>query len=530
MPAYNRRMPRLRRPYQIPAPLIVCAAVCVIASACTRTGSSGHPIVLPTAPAAPAVAIKPGEIAGQGTNASTGTLPTLDMPPERPLYVLNVTLDYKGGNVHAQQRIEFVNPTGRTITEVKFNVPPARRVGAVEFRDARIFGQKEPLKFDLKNTILTVQLPAPLETGKAIAMTFDFTLKVPLQEVITGIGGDDTSRGPESLTCGHWYVVLAPFRNGEWDTPAYVPIGDPYTSELADYEASILAPEGVVIAGAGDETRDGRLWKYSLSKARVFAFAASDVFDVAQTNEGGIRYIHYGYIEHKAEAGAVLVTAARAVKLFSQLWGPYPFKSLRIVETGRQQGQEYSALVGIGKTIYQGYPGSGGRHDLIATTAHEVSHQWWFNVVGNDQIRTPWLDESFARYAELRYYQEIYPGDADWWFGYFILGKQPGQLTGAIDLGIADYPTSRAYIDAVYRRGLMFLNDLRKRIGQDTLDAVLKDYYQAETYKVTSPDAFFDAIARHTSADISLLVKTYFAHDVALPCRISNFAPGCRSV
>jgi hypothetical protein len=502
---------------------IVSALACLIlfgATACTRVGSSGELIVIPTA------VVSGGEIGGQLIGA--GQMPTLDDAPERPLYVLNVTLDYKAGFVHAQQRIEFVNPTGKAITEVKFNVPPARRAGAVEFRDARIFGAKDPLSFDLTDTVLTVQLPGPLAPEKAVAMTFDFTFKVPLQEVIVGIGGDDTSRGPYSLTAGHWYVMLAPYRNGEWDTPAYVPIGDPYTSELADYEVSILAPEGITIAGSGDESRDGRLWRYSLPKARVFAFAASDQYEIETLTEGGVTFIHYGYPQHQKFAEDVLLTAARSVQLFTRLYGPYPYKTLRIVETGRQQGQEYSGMVGIGTTIYAGYSGRGARHDLIATTAHEVSHQWWFNVVGNDQIRTPWLDEAFARYAEMRFYQEYYDDDADWWYGYFILGRNRGDLTGPIDLGVADYEDSRAYINAVYRRGLVFLNDLRKLVGQDTLDVVMKDYYQAEAYKIANQDAFFDALARHTAEDITSLVKGYFANEVVLPCRISANAVGCR--
>jgi len=500
--------------------VLVCLGFAALTAGCTRTGASGEPIAIPTA------VVNVGDIAGR--LVGRGALPTLDEQPERPLYVLNVTLDYAGGNVHAQQRIEFANPTGQAITELKFNVPPARRAGAVEFRDVRIFGQAEPLPFDLNDTVLTVHLPAPLPPDKAIAITFDFTFKVPLQEVILGIGGDDTSRGPYSLTCGHWYVMLAPFRHGEWDTPAYVPIGDPYTSELADYRVSILAPEGVIIAGGGDESRDGRLWRYALDRARVFAFAASDVYVVDAIEEGGVTFIHYAYPEHRATSAAVLNAAARAVRLFERLYGPYPYKALRIVETGRQQGQEYSGMVGIGTTIYAGYRGRGARHDLIATTVHEVAHQWWFNVVGNDQIRSPWLDEAFARYGELRFYQEYHDADADWWYGYFILGREGGRLTGAIDLPLSEYPDSRAYINAVYRRGLMFLNDIRKQVGTETLDAALKDYYQSQAYKEADQDAFFDALARHTTEDIRGLVRGYFAGVVDLPCRISSNAPGCR--
>lgn len=487
-------------------------------ASCTRVGASGNPIQLPDGTASL------GE-PGSGQLVGEGGLSTLDAPPERPLYVLNATLDYAGGSINAQQRIEFLNPSGQDLTEIKFNVPPARRAGAVEFRDARIYGSDKSLQFALDNAVLTVKLPAPLRADKAVAITFDYSVKIPLQEVITGIGGDDTSRGPFSLTAGHWYVVLAPFREGNWDTPRYVPIGDPYTSELADYEVSILAPEGVVIAGAGDETREGRLWKYELLKARVFSFAASDSYEISTLEEEGVTYINYAYPKHAKYADAVLNTAARAVKLFSKLFGPYPYKTLRIVETGRQQGQEYSAMVGVGTTLYDNYPGRGSRHDLIATTVHEVSHQWWFNVVGNDQIRTPWLDEAFARVSELRFYQTYYDNDSDWWFTYYVAGRKP---KGAIDLSLAEYEDSGAYISAVYQRGLLFLNDIRKKIGRQKFDAMLRDYYTSQQYKIASQDAFFDALARHSNEDFSALVRGYFAKPVNLPCKISNNEAGCR--
>lgn len=497
--------------------LLLCASI--VFAACSRSGSSGNPILLPE--------VNPLDTSSGGNASLIGSdkLQTLDALPERPLYVFNATLDYAAGTIAAQQRIEFVNPANEPLTEIKFNVPPARRAGAVEFRDARIYGSDKPLEFTLENAVLTVKLPGVLPAEKAIAMTFDFSVKVPLQEVVTGIGGDDTSRGPNSLTAGHWYVVLAPFRDGDWDTPAYVPVGDPYSSELADYDVSILAPEGITIAGAGDETRDQRLWRYRLDKARVFAFAASDRFVVNQIEEDGVTYIHYGYPVHAKFNEAVLYTAARAVKLFTKLYGPYPYKSLRIVETGRQQGQEYSAMVGIGTTLYANYPGRGSRHDLIATTVHEVAHQWWFNVVGSDQIRAPWLDESFARIAELRFYQTYYDNDSDWWFAYYIVNRKP---TGPIDLSLAEHEDGAAYTAAVYQRGLLFMNDIRRKLGRDAFDTMMRDYYQSQEYRITNQDAFFDALARHSDADFSTLVRGYFAKPVVLPCKISNNEQGCR--
>ena len=504
-------------------------------AACTRTGESGNVAAIPTAdPSSQTASINPQPIANnqQPITDTTGTtdgatpLQELDKPPERPLYVLNVNLDYDTGVITAQQRIEFVNPTGVPIDEIKFSVPPARRANALTFRDARIYRAKQPLTFELSGPVLTVKLPATLQPGKAIAITFDFSVAVPLQEIVGAIGGDDTSRGPNNLTAGHWYLVLPPYKDGAWDLPEYAPVGDPFTSELADFEVNILAPEGVVVAAGGDEVREGRLWKYSLPKARVFAFAASPDYDVNSMTENGVTYIHYGFPRYKDITDDVMYTAQRAVELFSRLYGPYPYKTLRIVQTDRAQGQEYSGMIAIGAGLYRGYAGKGGRHDVIATTVHETSHQWWFNVVGNDQVRTPWLDETFARFCELKFYQTYYPKDVDWWYTNYISGKR--KPSGMIDKSIYDYADSKTYVEAVYRNGIEFMRAVRDQVGKDIFDDILKDYYTAEAYKITTPDAFFDAVARHSNEDLRGTVKGFFANAVVLPCKISSNEPGCR--
>ena len=43
---------------------------------------------------------------------------------------------------------------------------------------------------------------------------------------------------------------------------------------------------------------------------------------------------------------------------------------------------------------------------------HETAHQWWYGLVGNDQIDEAWLDESLATYSEVIYTSEIYGKDA----------------------------------------------------------------------------------------------------------------------
>ena len=58
----------------------------------------------------------------------------------------------------------------------------------------------------------------------------------------------------------------------------------------------------------------------------------------------------------------------------------------------------------------------GKRYDHIEThIPHEVAHQWFYSVIGNDPYNEPWLDEAFAEFfegcicsnAQYRLYQKL---------------------------------------------------------------------------------------------------------------------------
>jgi aminopeptidase N len=42
-----------------------------------------------------------------------------------------------------------------------------------------------------------------------------------------------------------------------------------------------------------------------------------------------------------------------------------------------------------------------GPVSLERPTTHEVAHQWFYSLVGNDQARDPWLDEGLANWAAM---------------------------------------------------------------------------------------------------------------------------------
>ena len=140
--------------------------------------------------------------------------------------------------------------------------------------------------------------------------------------------------------------------------------------------------------------------------------------------------------------------------------------------------------------------------------AHEACHMWWFGAVGNDQANDPWLDESLATYCERLFYEFNYPEAVPWWWSYRVTFYSP---QGKIDDTVSSYGGFTPYTNATYRRGALFLEDLRQRIGDEAFFAFLKDYYTQMSGKRATSEDFFRILAGHHTVDISDLRVEYFS-------------------
>ncbi len=112
---------------------------------------------------------------------------------------------------------------------------------------------------------------------------------------------------------------------------------------------------------------------------------------------------------------------------------PIPYGSLSIVQADLNDGQEYDGLVFLATKFYNEYEGS-ARSNLVAIGVHEMAHQWWFGLVGNDQAMEPWLDEALAVYSEAIFYKFIYPNSSDWWWNFRVNYFGPSGYVDTNDL------------------------------------------------------------------------------------------------
>jgi hypothetical protein len=424
-------------------------------------------------------------------------------------YEMDVFLDYQAHSLQVEQRIDYTNVTSDTLPDLMLNVHPNHSRGTFELNDIKLEIDDEliqPEVFPLDVT-LRVELPRSLEPNEHVALFLDYALDLPKIKPDEEFSGGGFGYSQRAVSLGNWYPVMAPYRDDKgWYGLNYFPVGDPYVTEVADYSVTITTTEGVIIAGTGAETHIGNRWHYEAEQARSFAFAASDKYEVASRTIGNVNIYSYYFPDSGSPGQAVLDTAAQAIELFTELYGDYPFADYRVAETEFAGGMEFAGVTFLGSAFYDQYDGT-TRTALIPLTAHEAAHQWFYGLVGNDQLTQPWLDEAPAEYSAFLYYEHYLPDDTDWWWSFAVDQWAPA---GKIDNLIYVFRDNREYVDAVYRRGAQFMRDLRETMGDPAFFGFLKDYTRIYAYQLATSRDFFTLVQEYTTADLVPLQEEYF--------------------
>jgi aminopeptidase N len=170
--------------------------------------------------------------------------------------------------------------------------------------------------------------------------------------------------------------------------------------------------------------------------------------------------------------------------LLSDMIGPYPYPELDIVDApGAFGGIEYPGLV---------YIGTVGSPWVIEPTVHEVAHQWFYGLVGDDQVDEPWLDEGAATFATALYYENSNGSGRG--AGYLsslraAVRDDPGSEL-PIGLPVGAYGSVNEYAVIVYFKGALFFDALRQHLGERGFEAFLKAYYDEYRFKIADSIAF----------------------------------------
>ncbi|MGI8808935.1 MAG: M1 family aminopeptidase [Acidimicrobiales bacterium] len=376
-----------------PLPLRAVAMTLALASACATgdstpsanrpTSSTGAP---PTQPAPSTTALT------RATAPACPAIPNRAVPdPARPKYTLRADVRPAEGTVDGQLRVIFTPDmdTDRLVFRLWPNGPRSAPAAA-KLETGQVTIADRPVASTLDDpTTLVVRSGGVFRAGQAVDVSMPWRLEVP------GAANDRISRNGDAMRLGSFFPIL-PWEPGVgWATDA--PVGgfaEASTAPTADFDLTVVLPEGfsVLASGTPDPARPGHFTAsatrdVAMSVGRFETISAVAMAPQAVQVTVGL---HRSLVDSNGMP-AYLDRVVASLEDFGRRFGPYPWPTFTFAITPQLGG-------GI---EYPGHVMQGP--NTIAVASHEVGHQWFYGLVGNDQGRDPWLDEGLASWAEARF-------------------------------------------------------------------------------------------------------------------------------
>lgn len=402
--------------------------------------------------------------------------------------------------------ITFTNPGPSALNDIVLRTFPNAPVlfgGSLEITSVWVDETElTPEVFLADRSAVRIPLDSVLAAGETIRLQLEYSGILPVDFEREGIYGTYHyySDGPV-ITLANAYPLLALLENGEWQASPVLAGGDAVVSRTALYRVEMRVPTGWQAAASGRETSreesGGRTAIiYAGGPLRDFMLAASPAFVLREAQWNGIQINHWGMPNTEGNWDEAIEVTRDSLELFEETFGPLPYNEMDVIAAPLKNasGVEYPGLFLLNENLYN-YDVQ--PHLLPMVTAHEVAHQWWYAVVGNDVLENPWQDEALATYSAQVYEYEY---DQAFYFGVLENYKQRVETLEAasgeqaVSQSVSDFAANpRDYATVVYHKGYLFLEALRRQIGDRAFDAALQKYYQENAYHLAPPDALLNS-------------------------------------
>lgn len=397
-------------------------------------------------------------VGGSGVARAASPAESNVRSPDRVSYTLELTSDAKGITWTGTESVTFTNVSSKAMATVW-----------IRLWDNGIDGCTNPLPVQVSNvtggtagelqvgcSALPVTMPSPLNQGDQATLAFDLSISVPMDNWRFG------RIGPMSLV-GNAVPLLAVRDGRGWQLDPSTNLGESFYSVDGDFQVTFHAPENLKVPATGEiksartEPNGTITTTYVAKGVRDFAWASGPLNELDGTSSTGVTIrVWWPNSISLSQAQRALDVAKQAMPFHAGQFGPYLYGEVDVVLglfTGFG-GMEYPQFVMV-------QPSDGA-------LVHELAHQWWYGMVGDDQWREPWIDEAFASYSTDIFYRDFGQGCGS------IPWPSP---TARISNSMAYWTThSSEYGTVVYLKGSCALHDLSKLIGPKVMQDFLRTY------------------------------------------------------
>ncbi len=411
--------------------------------------------------------------------------------PGRPSYVVSLRGGPLGHAWRGTERIAFTNMEAQPLSTIWLRLwsNGVNGCGVQAIAVSRMTGGTTG---DLSRncTAVPVTLHTPLAQGERGTISMRVSIELPRRNDRFGYHAGMALLGTALPT-------LAIHDDLGWHLDPFVDLGESFYSIVGDYQVTLDVPIGLDTPTSGvamsSQTNDRRrTTTYEAHHVRDFEWAAGHLATVR--SHSGATQIVVSYRSRavsRTQAQTALAYAVQSLDTYSAAFGTFPYPEMDVVLTGFTAfgGMEYPTIIFTNR----------GK----ITISHELAHQYFYGIVGDDQYHAPWLDESFAT-----------------WVSYLPFGGWKKcryyhwpSATSRITNDMAYWATHLSEYDTIYSGGGCLLANLADRFGLHRFVGILHDYAQAHWFGVTRTEDFRAAVESAALADgLDFDPATYWTH------------------
>jgi aminopeptidase N len=386
--------------------------------------------------------------------------------------------------------------------------------GGMTFASITLRGSASPLVYTQRHDTLLVQLPSEQTSSDTLVLTLDYSCTP--DRGFYFVGPDryypDTpvqawSQGEEQDN--HWWFPCYDYPNDKATSEMHVTVPDSFTT----------ISNGALLSISHDTTaRTSTYFWFSAKPASSYLISlVVGRFARIESRFGSIPVYSYFPPGKEIEAESSFSHTPDMMKLFSDETGfpyPWPKYSQVVIKQFMYGGMEnLSAATLTDRTLHDARARLDASSDGLVS--HELSHQWFGDLLTCRNWSHAWLNEGFASYFANLYTGHALGGDE---FQYAMHRSQLDAMTH--DLGPDRRPTvTNDYSEAadlfdshIYGRGAAILHMLRFLLGDADFWKGIRRYVDEYQYMCVTTDDFEHAMEEASGEDLGWFFTEWVYH------------------
>jgi hypothetical protein len=431
---------------------------------------------------------------------------------------------------------------------VPLNFGPYRKKGlGTEVEKISVNG--EVLKTELDNTVLKVWLPKSLKPGDSVALKIKFATYFETEAIRNRMKAFMVS-GYKHFDLVHWYPRISVYDAKQgWDTDQHM--DREFYGDFGSFHVELILPNHYICDGTGvlknpNEVYPGDLrqrldiknfakktWNSAPAEMvksdgtfKTWKFSAINVHDVGYTFDPTYRIcevitkdsVHCIALVQEQHAGQWQNAAGYTAKIIdvnSKNIGPYAYPKMIVADA--KGGTEFPMLT------LDDHSDPGYRSLFI----HEISHNWFYGMVGNNETYRAFLDEGFTQYYTCDTWESIegvnngYPNIKsayvrnhtdttkvretrayDNYFGTALRGDEYTLNTHSDYFSMATNTQPNFYWQEYTKTATMLYN-LRYVLGDSLFKASMQNYFNQWKMCHPYPEDFRNSVNQFTHANLN---------------------------